>query len=65
MQILVLVNKVPYPPRDGGSIATLSLAKQFVKKGHNVSILAMNTHKHYIDPKKFPAKLAKTYRLPL
>jgi glycosyltransferase involved in cell wall biosynthesis len=59
MQILVLVNKVPYPPRDGGSIATLSLAKQFVKKGHNVSILAMNTHKHYIDPKKIPSEISK------
>ncbi len=56
MNILILSNKVPYPPKDGGSIATLNLAKglsEFAK----VTLLTLNTSKHYFDIKKIPEKL--------
>ena len=54
MQILMLANKMPYPPKDGGSIATLSMAKAFVKLGHRVTILAMNTYKHHFEVEDLP-----------
>ena len=49
MKILQLTNKVPYPPRDGGAIASLTLARGLAKAGHVVVVLAMNTSKHFID----------------
>lgn len=62
MHILLIANKVPYPPKDGGSIATLSLARQFVKLGHQVDILAMNTSKHYFRLDKLPLTLSRSIR---
>jgi glycosyltransferase involved in cell wall biosynthesis len=50
MKILQLTNKVPYPPRDGGSIATLALAQGLADAGHQVTLLAMNTPKHFVSP---------------
>ncbi|MCX6225824.1 MAG: glycosyltransferase family 4 protein [Bacteroidia bacterium] len=49
MKILQLTNKVPYPPRDGGAIASLTLARELTKAGHQVVVLAMNTSKHFVD----------------
>jgi len=49
MKILQLTNKVPYPPRDGGAIASLTLARELTKAGHEVVVLAMNTSKHFVD----------------
>jgi polysaccharide biosynthesis protein PslH len=49
MKILQLANKFPYPAKDGGSIATMALSKTFAELGHEVTVLAMNTSKHYAD----------------
>lgn len=49
MKILQLTNKIPVPPRDGGSIATYRLSLGLAQLGHQVSVLAMNTSKHYVD----------------
>ena len=57
MKILFLSNKVPYPPKDGGSIATLGLMKGLAKLGHEITILAMNTRKHHITPFELPEEL--------
>ncbi len=46
MKILILSNKPPYPPKDGGSIAIYNLAKGLATLGNEVHILAMNTSKH-------------------
>jgi len=48
MKILIITNKVPYPPKDGGSIATWNLAKSLVENACEVDMLAMNTLKHHI-----------------
>lgn len=48
MKILQIANKFPYPPKDGGSIATMALARSFADLGHDVTILAMNTSKHFV-----------------
>jgi glycosyltransferase involved in cell wall biosynthesis len=50
MNILQLCNKVPYPPKDGGSHATWQLAKGLSNHGCGVQILSLNTSKHHTEP---------------
>ncbi len=50
MRILILSNKPPYPPKDGGAIGIFNLSKTLASLGHSVFILAMNTSKHKINP---------------
>lgn len=57
MRILILANKMPYPPKDGGAIATLSMARAFAQLGNKVTLLAMNTHKHNFDIEKIPDEI--------
>ena len=57
MNILQLTNKVPYPPIDGGAIATINLSKGFAEQGHQVTILAMNTTKHYCEISSIPTEI--------
>ena len=45
MRILQLMNKVPWPPKDGGAIACLNMTKGFSMLGHEVTVLSMNTSK--------------------
>jgi polysaccharide biosynthesis protein PslH len=59
MKILQLTNKIPYPPKDGGAIATLNLSRGLAQLGHDVDILGMNTSKHYTDLEKLPAELTR------
>ena len=54
MRILQLTNKVPWPPTDGGTIATLTLSKGFFLLGNQVSILAMCTEKHHARLEEIP-----------
>jgi len=49
MKILQLCNKPPYPPRDGGSIAMLNLAKSLKRLGHEITVLTMCTPKHQLS----------------
>lgn len=58
MRILQLTNKVPWPPIDGGAIATLTLSKGFFLLGHQVTILAMNTEKHNTRLDEIPEHLS-------
>jgi len=62
MRILQFANKFPYPARDGGSIATLSLARSLARLGHEVTVLAINTSKHYSDPSFIPSELSRLVR---
>ncbi len=57
MNILLITNKLPFPPRDGGAIATLNLAKGFAFQGNQVTVLAANTSKHYYDSDEIPEHL--------
>jgi len=59
MEILMLTNKMPYPPKDGGSIATLSIARSFSELGHKVTVLAMNTSKHHFNVDDIPGSISK------
>jgi polysaccharide biosynthesis protein PslH len=56
MKILFLCNKMPYPPNDGGAIATLNMICGLSRHDNQVDVLTMQTHKHQYDVDKIPAK---------
>lgn len=60
MNILILTNKLPYPPRDGGSIATLNMITGLRDTGHSITCLALNTAKHSFPVEKIPPELRTT-----
>lgn len=59
MNILLLANKFPYPPKDGGVIAKLAMIKGLYEQGHSITVLALNTSKHYTDLKTLPDGIRK------
>lgn len=65
MRILQLCNKTPWPPKDGGAIAMLTLAKGFSLLGHKVHVLAMNTQKHHISTDEIPERLKEKVKFEL
>ena len=54
MNVLIICNKFPYPPTDGGQIATFAMIRGMAEQGHSVTVAAINTAKHYYDVKKMP-----------
>jgi len=54
MKILILSKKFPYPLREGEPIAITYLSRSLAKLGCEVSILVMNTAKHFFDPEQLP-----------
>lgn len=54
MRILQLCKKFPYPLKDGESIAVNSISKALNQLGCEVTLLAMNTTKHYFDTQQLP-----------
>ncbi len=48
MKILQICSKIPFPPKDGGSIAMNILTHGLISSGNQVDVLAVNTPKHYI-----------------
>lgn len=58
MNILVVCNKFPYPPKDGGQIATFAMIRGMKEAGHSVVVAAINTKKHYYDATQMPANIA-------
>lgn len=65
MNILLLTNKSPWPPRDGGSFATLAMARGLCKAGARVTVLAMNTTKHPTVEKDVPENIRQEMDLHL
>ena len=57
MKILQLTKKVPYPLKDGESIAIHYLSKGLVEVGCQVDLLAINTKKHFVQIKGTPHEL--------
>lgn len=52
LKILILLNRIPYPLNDGGAIGAYNFIKGYAEAGCEVSILAMNTSKHYVKAEK-------------
>ena len=55
MKILQLCKKFPFPLKDGESIAITNLSKALNDLGCEVSLLSMNTKKHYFDLIQLPS----------
>lgn len=58
MKILFLTNKLPYPPKDGGSIASLNMITGLSDAGHEITCLSLNTVKHSFPIEKIPESLS-------
>jgi glycosyltransferase involved in cell wall biosynthesis len=54
MKILQLCKKFPYPLKDGESIAVTYLSKAMNEQGCEITLLAMNTTKHFTEVEKLP-----------
>ena len=54
MNVLVVCNKFPFPPTDGGQIATFAMIRGMAEQGHSVTVTAINTKKHFYDVSKLP-----------
>lgn len=48
MNILQICSKVPFPPKDGGSVAMDILTHGLIAAGNKVDVLAINTPKHFV-----------------
>lgn len=48
MKILQICSKIPFPSKDGGSIAMNILTQGLISAGNQVDVLAINTPKHFI-----------------
>lgn len=62
MKILILANKMPYPPIDGGSIATMNMLKGLQQAGNQITCMALNTNKHRFPVKEIPVSLSRDIR---
>jgi len=56
MRILIISSKFPYPLKDGGAIATYTLAKGLSELDNQVFILSLNTKKHFVEKSTIPAE---------
>jgi len=54
MKILVLCNKSPYPPKEGGSLAMYNIITGLLKHNCSVKVLAVSTPKMPINNNNFP-----------
>src|SRR5947209_13259555 len=46
MRVLILTQRLPWPPTDGGRIAMARLAEGLVRAGAEVEVLSLNPRKH-------------------
>ncbi|MEM7574295.1 MAG: glycosyltransferase family 4 protein [Bacteroidota bacterium] len=58
MKVLVLSKKFPYPLKDGESQAIHGLSKSLHELGCDVSLLAMNTSKHFYSERELPSSMS-------
>lgn len=65
MKILLICNKSPWPPREGGPIAMNAIAEGLINAGHQVKILAINSYKYKIDVNSIPKYYAEKTRIEL
>ncbi len=53
MKILMLSNRLPFPPKDGGAIAVYNMMKGLKEAGNTLTLFSLNTPKHYIRPDQY------------
>jgi glycosyltransferase involved in cell wall biosynthesis len=63
MKILILSSKVPYPPKDGGAIATLGLATGLASNAAEITMLCLNTRKHFVKNEDIPTRVTSIVKV--
>ena len=63
MNILMLCNKSPFPPSEGGPMAMNSIVTGLLEAGHNVRILAFNSNKYHIEKDSIPQEYRRQTRI--
>jgi glycosyltransferase involved in cell wall biosynthesis len=58
MKILYLLNRVPWPLKDGGSIAMHSMLQGLSSLGVEITALSFNTNKHFVNNQTIENKLS-------
>ncbi len=58
-RILFVCVRMPYPARDGGSIAMWNMISGFYHAGWEVTVMAMNTVKHFVVLKNLPEEIRR------
>ena len=59
MNVLLLCNKSPWPPKEGGPIAMYAMIKGLLLAGISVKVLALNTNKYSVDVNDIPEDARK------
>lgn len=59
MRILQITKKFPYPVKDGEVIGIINLTLGFAEHGHDVTVLSLNTKKHYFNPENLPDEIKR------
>ncbi len=65
MNIFLVCNKSPYPPKEGGPIAMNAIIQGLVDAGHSVKVLAINTNKYKIAPEEIPDDFRRNTKIEL
>jgi polysaccharide biosynthesis protein PslH len=68
LQVLHIINRVPWPVKDGGTLAHYNLLKGLHDAGCQVTVAALNTSKHHVDVNALPVyftDLCKLYTTPI
>jgi len=54
MKILQITTRLPYPPTDGGKIATYNIIKYLALRGHSITLICFNSeNKNYPELEKY------------
>lgn len=54
MKVLLLSSRIPYPLHDGGNMAVYSMMQSIIGTGAILSLLSMNTTKHWVAVENLP-----------
>lgn len=65
MNILLICNKSPWPPREGGPIAMNAMVQGLLNAGHTVKVLAINSYKYFVDIDSIPEEYRNTTKIEL
>ena len=63
MNILLLCNKSPYPPGEGGPMAMNSIVTGLLEAGHTVKVIAFNSNKYHVEMQDIPEDYRKKTRI--
>ncbi len=62
VKILQITKKFPWPVKDGEVIGIINLTIGFASQGHDLTVLSLNTKKHYFPPEQLPVNIKKLAR---